>query len=122
MAVGIKNAVIEDEPSWIVRFADGRVFRDYDVSVSEDEFRRMYQGYMCARCYEPFTSPFPEVCTLKGCGFHVRAEQRKELDDRFGGEKWLGPSKATLARLDNDIDKAFTPKKTGIWVPGRSNA
>jgi hypothetical protein len=119
---GIKNAVIEPDATWLVKFPDGRIYRDGDVSVTEDEFRRMYQGYMCANCYEPFTSPYPEVCTLPGCGFRVKDEQRARLDEQFGGEKWLGPSPSTLARLDNEIDKALSPTKTGIWVPERSNA
>ena len=120
-ATSIRNAVVEDDPDWLAVFPDGRVFREAHVSVSEEEYRRMYQGYMCANCFEPLDPPFPDVCTLQGCGFHMKTEQRKLLDTHFGGTNWLGPSQATLNRLDNEIDKGMSKPTTGIWIPERSS-
>ena len=109
----IKNAVVEDAPDYLVLFPDGRVFRDVEVSVSKEEFLQMAEGYMCALCFEPQREAWPELCSLPGCNFPIKAEQRRYLDEHFQGERWLGPSKGTLAALDNELDRQLERRKNG---------
>ena len=94
----LTNAVVEDDFTWVLVAPEG-AYREVDVSVSEDQYRQMWNGYMCAYCYEPWSSPWPEKCTVPGCwsGEVSEQKQRAYLDERYGGEKWLGPSKATVA-------------------------
>jgi len=113
----LKDAEVEGATDWLTIFPDGRVFLDPDVSVTKDQYQQMWQGYMCSNCYEPLDPPFPEVCPLPGCNFHVRDEQRRMMTERFGGEKWFGPSEGLLDRLQAGSEPTGKTK-TGIWVPG----
>ena len=110
MAAPLTNTIVEDDAEWFAILPGNRVRRDAEVIVSDDQLSQMMQGYLCANCYEPLDPPFPEVCPLPGCGFHVKRDQRHMLEQRYEGETQVGPSKATLDRLDNDLDRA-------IWVP-----
>jgi hypothetical protein len=101
----IQHAVVEDDPDYLLIFPDGRVMRDARVSMTKDEFLQMATGYMCARCYEPLRESYPEICPMRGCGFPIKAEQDKYLEEHFQGEEWLGPSKRTLDLLDNQLDE-----------------
>lgn len=121
MPPALKDAVVDDAIDWLTVFPDGRVMRDPDVTVTEDQYQQMWQGYMCASCYEPLDPPFPKVCTLPGCNFPVRDEQRRYMTERFGGYKWIGPTKETVDRIsaeDEKLDWAARPRNPRIWVPG----
>lgn len=113
----LRNAVVDGVIDWVTMFPDGRRFIDPDVSVDEDQYMQMWQGYMCAACYEPLDPPFPEVCSLPGCGFHVRDEQRRYMTERFGGYKWVGPSKELVEGLEAPPEIP-RPKNSRIWLPG----
>ena len=39
--------------SLLLRFPDGRLFRDVDVAFSADDRKRVEHGYVCIRCLEP---------------------------------------------------------------------
>lgn len=97
-------------------------YREPDVSVDEATFRQMWDGYMCPYCFQPWEERFPARCTMPGCwsGDVSEAAMRKYIWEHFGGEKWLGPSRGTLAALDNYIDAQNTQPKgdSTIWVPG----
>lgn len=113
----LKNAEIVGAEDYIVRFPDGRVMRDMEVALERDTYLQLRQGYMCANCYEPLDAPFPEVCSLPGCGFKVKDDQVRFLEERFGGERWIGPSKALIERLQTPPETP-RPKNSTIWVPG----
>lgn len=113
---------IEPHPERFVVYADGSVCRDADVTLSEEQYRRMRQGYTCCRCYGTVDTAFPEACGFPGCdgypdGFPMRARQLEVMDAEFDGHKWLGPSRQTVARHENSMDDFR--RKTGVWIPGR---
>jgi len=115
----LRDAVVEDDPEWLVVAPEG-VYREADVSVSEEEFARLWNGWMCAWCYEPWDTQWPERCPVSGCwsGPEMSEErQRRYLSERFGGEKWLGPSRGTVDAWANQADRVSAPRKSGIWVP-----
>lgn len=116
---GWKGAEVEEDGNWLLVTPEG-VYRDVDVSVTEDQYRQMHTGYTCAWCGEPWESPWPTECTLPGCWSPkpmTEEAQRRYLDERFGGEKWFGPSTSTIASWDNAIDKAVNKSKPSIVVP-----
>lgn len=112
------NAVdVEDHPERLVVMADGEVRRDVNVVFTEDTFKRLYQGYLCAECYEPHDTAFPERCKL--CGFRMRAEQPAKVESEFEGFTWIGPSRATIENLDNVTDETLEKmaRRSGIFLP-----
>lgn len=117
----LDDPVVEDDPSWILHMNDGTTIVDADVSVSEDDYRRMWQGYICPGCYAVCDAPFDRPCDGRGGrGYyclvfgdeHVTPEMwHRYMDARFGGHKWIGPSRETVARLNE-------PSDSRIWLPG----
>jgi hypothetical protein len=97
----------------LVRYGDGEVRRDVDVTLTEEQYKRMAQGYVCCRCYGAVPHAFPENCGFPGCdgypdGFPMRERQREVMEAEFDGYKWLGPSRETMRRLEERI---WTPPK-----------
>lgn len=120
MSEGWKQGEVEDDHVWLLHTPDGRTFRDTDLSITEDQYKRMYQGYTCAWCGEVWPQQWPKECTLVGCWSPKPMSeqvQRRYLEERFAGEKWFGISKKTLERLQEDEERAAWKKRVGIWVP-----
>jgi hypothetical protein len=121
MSRGWVGAEVEDDPNWLLIAPEG-VRREADVSVTPAQYQQMWTGYACAWCGEPWPERWPSKCTLPGCWsgeVMTEEKQRRYLDERYGGEKWFGPSKATLERMANADDRAGHKPKTGIWLPGK---
>jgi len=118
----LTNAVIEEDPDWLLLTPEG-VYRDVDVSVTEMQYRQMWNGYLCAWCYQPWDEQWPSKCTLPGCwsGSITEEKQRVYLDEHYGGEKWLGPSPATLRSWETAPERNASKRKpkrdSSIWVP-----
>ncbi|MBI3936409.1 MAG: hypothetical protein HY323_05485 [Betaproteobacteria bacterium] len=114
---------MEDHPHRYVRYASGEVRRDVDVTLTEDQYRQMWQGYRCCRCYGIVSSAFPQTCGLPGCdgypdGFPMAERQRQVMEAEYDGYKWIGPSRETIARLQAADAPKGKPKGTStIWVP-----
>jgi ribosomal protein L37E len=89
---------------------DGRQFIENTVTISVEQADRMWAGYMCARCLEPTTEAYPEVCPL--CGFPMKELQRKQLEQDFLG---VDPTRVGSFPLDREMEHldrvAHTPKE-----------
>lgn len=112
MAEWTPPIAIEDHPERIVLYADGSVRRDVDITLSEEQYRQMFQGYRCCRCYGMVETAFPESCGFPGCdgyrdGFPMRERQREVMEHEFDGYKWIGPSREFAEAADSPI-----------WTPG----
>lgn len=115
----LDDPVVEESLVWLTHTPDGRTFRDLDVSVSEDDYRRIYNGWMCAWCYEPWDTQWPSECPLPGCWSPkpmTEEAQRRYLHERFG-YRWIGISRETYERWANERDREEWKPKTGIWLP-----
>lgn len=112
---------VEDHMERFVRYADGTASRDVDVTLTEDQYRQMANGYRCCRCYGLTDTAFPESCGFPGCdgypkGFPMRERQRQVMEREFDGYKWIGPSRETKERLEASDE---TPRgRSRIWIPG----
>lgn len=111
---------IEDHPDRLVIYADGEVRHDVDITLTEEQYRQMRQGYRCCRCYGIVSSAFPETCGFPGCdgypdGFPMRQRQAEVMDAEFDGHKWIGPSRETIERVETSMDELA---RRGIWLPG----
>lgn len=116
----LDDPVVEDSHNRLVHTPDGRTFRDVDVSVSEADYRRIYNGWMCAWCFEPWETQWPDACSLRGCWSPkpmTEEAQRRYLGERFG-YRWIGISRETHDRLANEKDRAGWQKRSGVWLPG----
>jgi hypothetical protein len=52
--------------SALLRFPDGRLFRDVDIGLTASDRARVEQGYVCIRCLEPQSSANADD-HLEGC-------------------------------------------------------
>lgn len=96
------------EDPLLLRFPDGRLFRDVDVAFSADDRKRVELGYVCIRCLEPQSAANADD-HLDGCigvatygerymrdGYHL-IDIAAEFDER---EVHVGPSRPLRAYLD----------------------
>jgi hypothetical protein len=106
-----------------VRLADGREFIDVNMAMPDTDVERIRQGYVCIRCLEPQSKPFPEVCESKlpngerWCNFPMREKQAGEFAAMYKGTVKLGSSidvADEIARL-NEINEY--EERTGIVLP-----
>lgn len=102
----------------VVVFGDGEVRRDANVTLSEEQYRQMAQGYRCCRCYGMVDSAFPESCGLPGCdgykdGFPMRERQREVMEQEYDGYEWIGISRETHEAEQEKLDKL------DIWTPSK---
>lgn len=101
----LDDPVVEDDPRWLLHMSDGSTFLDSDVSVTEEDYRRMWQGFVCPFCYQILETAFERTCKDWCIGGPELSpdEWHGYMTQRFGGEKWLGPSRETLERLESPI-------------------
>lgn len=106
------KADVEDDPRWLYIEPDGTVRRDANVLITEAQYRQMAAGYLCPWCYQQLDHAFVRTCRdwCNGPRDAGEREWQAFMDERFGGVDWLGPSKATLARMENERDSR-------VWVP-----
>lgn len=95
-----------------------RFLADVDWTLSERDWDRIREGYVCLNCMEPQEQPFPERCSL--CRYGMREHQQRHLNEQFEGEKHIGPSTTLqweLDRLDDETDRRWWRKHRSIYVP-----
>lgn len=107
----LSNLIIdveEGERGRVKVASDGREAYEPKITLTEEGFERLRQGYLCGRCLEDLTphGAFPEKCPC--CGFPVRELQLRQLQEDFAGTEQLGPRTTLsdeLARLEE------------LWLP-----
>jgi hypothetical protein len=92
-------AEVEPHPTRDFVTPDGRRFVDSSITISLEQAERMWQGYLCARCLEPFEEAYPEKCEV--CRFPVRELQRKLLERDFLGHD---PTVVSGFPLDRELE------------------
>lgn len=103
----ISAADIDLDPSRLLKVPDGRVFRDVEVFVSDERYRRQWNGYECPWCFEPLEKAFDRTCrkvdyVLKRGGCWGGTDQKTPdewhayMDRTYGGVKWRGPTAEML--------------------------
>lgn len=88
---------IEDSPDEGLWLPDGRVLGNVRMTMTKETIERMREGYLCAKCLEPFEQAWPERCHV--CGAPVREKQSEYFANEFGGEERRRQSPI----LDGDI-------------------
>ena len=88
---GIIVDIDEGERGRAVQLSDGRVQHQSKITLSEEGYQMLRQGYLCGRCLQDLTplGAFPEECPV--CHFRVRELQLLQLQEDFVGEEELGP-------------------------------
>ena len=86
------------------------------ITVSRNQMEMMWQGYMCAACLEDVHAlgPFPPVCPM--CGFGIRLEQRRRLEEDFAGEVEEMRRDGWIAREESFLEEQFHQPKPQIHV------
>ncbi len=107
-----------------VSFGDDREMIDVDMTFSDADIERMRQGYVCIRCHEPQSVPFPEVCESRRpdgvawCSFPCRAEQAQEFALQFSERMVKLGSQINWADEQEHLDEVTRfEEKTGIILP-----
>jgi len=94
---------------------DGRHFQDASITLTPEAAERMWQGYMCARCLEPFDEAYPEKCIV--CGFPVKELQRKLLERDFLGHDPTVVSGFPMERELEYLERTHHKPKGLMTVP-----
>lgn len=94
-------AVEDNTDGELVVYSDGEVRRDIDLYLTEDQYEKMKQGYMCCRCFELQETAFPETCGLPGCdgypdGFPMRERQRQVMESEMHDEARRTPASGRI--------------------------
>lgn len=106
---------VEPHPTKTFVTPDGRRFRDARITLTAEAADRMWQGYMCAHCMEPFTEAYPERCNV--CGFAVKEMQRKLLERDFLGVDPTSVSGFPMDRELEHLEREHGKKKGLMTVP-----
>lgn len=113
------------EDSNEVYVSGGQPRRGVNVVVGEDVVEQYRTGYRCLRCHGIQDEPFPEVCKARDltgtwrCGFEMRDNQIRFLENEHRGSEWYGPSPDLRDVWDDQDERENFQKRTGIWVPGK---
>jgi hypothetical protein len=100
---------------------------DVKVSVDEDTYERMRQGYICANCFEPQETPFPEVChamklpdgTVVGCFYRMRDCQLRDMELKHGAgeEVHIGSRINRYDEMERLREIDAWEERTGMRLP-----
>jgi ribosomal protein L34E len=101
-----REVVLDVEPHESKAYVtpDGREFQDARITLTAEAAERMWQGYMCARCLEPFIEAYPKLCVT--CGFPVKELQRKLLERDF-----IGRDPTAVAGFPMERELAYLEEK-----------
>ena len=107
-----------------VSFGDEREMIDVDMTFSDADIERMRQGYVCIRCHEPQSVPFPETCESRlpdgqlWCSFPIREKQAEEFALTFSEQEVKLGSQINWADEQEHLDEVTRyEEKTGIVLP-----
>lgn len=115
---------VQDHLERKVIYSDNRATRDVNITWTEQDYREFVQGYRCVRCYAHVDNAFPEHCPTPYCdgypdGFPMKERQSRVLEEEFDGFEWIGLSRSTFERMQNEAEPKTTKGQSQIWVPGK---
>jgi len=115
---------IQDRAERHIVYSDGHVARDVNITWTEHDYKQFAQGYRCVRCYAPVPHAFPDHCPTPFCdgypdGFPMKERQRQVLEEEFDGFEWIGISRETHEREQNEMNPTTGRDQSQIWVPGK---
>ena len=106
---------VEPHPTKGFTTPDGRHFQDATITLTADAAERVWQGYMCAKCLEPFTEAYPDSCGV--CGFPVKELQRKLLERDFLGRDPTAVAGFPMERELEHLERTHHKPKGLMQVP-----
>lgn len=92
----LDDPIIEDDPRRVDVLPDGEMRHDAVVGLTQEDYNRLWNGWVCAWCYQLWPEQWPKHCTMPGCysGTHgedsnemTPAFQRRYLEERFLGKR-----------------------------------
>jgi len=115
---------VQDHMARKVIYSDNRVTRDVNITWTEEQYKEFMQGYRCVRCYAKVPHAFPESCGTPFCdgypkGFPMKERQAQVLEEEFDGYEWIGVSRSTFEREQNEMEPQTTKGQSRIWLPGK---
>jgi hypothetical protein len=119
MPVDWREKIVEEHPNRIIVLPGENEPRgEADVTVSEEEYRRIYTGFECPWCYQVLATAYERTCKEWCCGgdrVYTIDEWHAFMDGHLDGYKWIGPSREMVERLE-----ARPASSSEIWTPGGS--
>lgn len=101
----------------------GRLRATPRLVISEEDIGRIRAGYVCIRCYEPQSRPFPQVCETEWCRFPMSDKQLEYFEHQYDGHITLGPSTSDEEEIELLREQYARNKRESeisapqIWVP-----
>ena len=114
---------VEHDSDTAMRLTEEGWYEGVSWTTDEAGYNRLRDGQVCLMCMEPQAPPAPNPvpvrCSL--CGYEMRANQRRDFIEQFGGDnEFLGPSTTLedeLAMLDEKADRWKHVPGSKIVVP-----
>ena len=107
-----------------VSFGDDRVMLDVNIALQEEDVERIRTGYVCIRCLEPQSEPFPKVCEsvlpdghTRWCNFPMREKQLEEFAIMFKGTVDIGPRHKVADEIERLKQIDDYERRTGLVLP-----
>jgi len=113
-----RNVVaLEPSPNRSRRLPDGRLMAESRLTISRAWMQQIIEGYRCAACLEDVTrlGAFPKACPL--CGFPMRENQARQIEQDFVGEHPVGPTESLVERESEHLSRHFYEPKVQMVVP-----
>lgn len=91
--------------------------------ISEEDFGRIQAGYVCIRCFEPQSRPFPKKCETEWCRFPMADRQAEYIEHQYDGQITLGPSTSDEDEIELMREMHARKRRESeisapqIWVP-----
>ena len=102
----IHAVAVEQHTSRVTVGPKGELRGEADVTITEEDYRRIWSGYMCPFCYEPLETAFVRTCR-SWCGggnkLYSVDEWHSFMEGTLDGYKWIGPSRETIEKLEESL-------------------
>jgi len=82
---------------------DGTVMELTVFKLKERDMKRIHQGYVCCRCFNPHERPFPPSCTC--CRFPMRDYQTETVAKQYRETTRDNHSCTAVENLQSELDE-----------------
>lgn len=95
--------------------------RQVSLTLTPEQYEQYRTGHRCPKCHTFQDEAFPLVCktvwkdTGERCGFRIRDDLEKWLNQEYRGEESLWPDRTDAIGSEREREEWMA--RTGIWVP-----
>lgn len=85
-------------------------------SHTPETIEAMRHGYVCVRCWERQSEPFPRECVV--CKYKMADRQAEEFHRMYQGKQQIGLTRDKVDEEMERLDRMQHAHDMGLWTPG----